>query len=106
MRTTVQHFSPREAYAAYVMGSILVDVREPQEIAAKSIDVKKVVNLPFSELDKRFNELPSNRPVVFLSRVGNKSKEAAQFLAQHGFDQVASIEGGVSAWEKEGLPLK
>jgi rhodanese-related sulfurtransferase len=105
MRKEVQEFSPREAYAAYVRGSVLVDVREPQE-AGTSIDVKQVINLPFSELDKRFNELPANRTVVLVSRVGNTSKEAARFLARHGYEQVATVEGGVTAWESEGLPVR
>jgi rhodanese-related sulfurtransferase len=103
---TLESLSPREAYAAYIMGSLLVDVREPSDVEHRSVGVKKLVNLPFSELDKRFGELPGNQQVVFVSNIGNKSKEAARFLLQHGYDNVATVDGGLNAWEAEGLPVK
>jgi rhodanese-related sulfurtransferase len=102
----IQELSPRESYAAYMMDTVIVDVREPQDVANKSIDVKRFINLPYSELDQRFNELPDNRQVVFLSRIGIKGKEAARFMVEHGYENVAAIEGGLTAWEEEGLPVR
>jgi len=102
----IQELSPRETYAAYMMDTVIVDVREPQDVANKSIDVKRFINLPYSELDKRFNELPENRQVVFLSRIGIKGKEAARFMVDHGYENVATIEGGLTAWEEDGLPVR
>jgi len=101
-----ESLSPREAYAAYMMGSILVDVQENPEFETKSIDVKKLVKLPFSQLNQRFNELPQHRQVVFLSRVGVKSKRAAKFLMENGYQNVATLDGGLAAWEEEGLPVR
>jgi rhodanese-related sulfurtransferase len=103
---TLESLSPREAYAAYIMGSVLVDVREPSEVEHKSVGVKKLVNMPFSELDKRFGELPEHQQVVFVSNIGIKSKEAAKVLLQHGYDNVATVDGGLKGWEEEGLPVK
>ena len=103
---TVKQFSPREAYAAYVLGSsILVDVRE-NAANKKTIDVKQLVRLPFGELDQRFGELPANRTVVLVSNIGIKGKQAAKFLLEHGYSDVATLDGGLSAWEEEGLPVK
>lgn len=102
----IQELSPRETYAAYMMDTVIVDVREPQDVASKSIDVKRFINLPYSELDQRFNELPDDRQVVFLSRIGIKGKEAARFMVAHGYENVAAIEGGLTAWEAAGLPVR
>lgn len=102
----LKQLSPREAYAAYMMGGVVVDVRESTEPQLQTPDIKRLVKLPFSELDKRFTELPHNQPVMLVSRVGIKSKEAARFLLTHGFSDVVTIDGGISAWEEEGLPLR
>ncbi len=102
----IEQLSPREAYAAYMRGSVMVDVRDSADVAAKAADLKQLVRLPFGELDQRLGELPTNRQVVFVSRIGIKSAQAAKFLAENGFDQVATIQGGLTAWEAEGLPIR
>lgn len=102
----VKNFTPREAYAAYILGSVLVDVRDNAGPDSKTLGVNRILRLPFSELDKRFGELPSNKPVILMSRVGNKGKEAATFLVQHGYNDVAIMDGGLDAWVEEGLPVK
>ncbi len=104
--TALKNFSPREAYAAYILGSVLVDVRDKMGANAKEADVKQIVHLPFSELDKRFGELPSNKPVVIVSGKGNKGMEAARFLLNQGYQDVAILDGGMAAWEQEGFPVR
>ncbi len=102
----VKNFTPREAYAAYILGSVMVDVRDNIGPDSKTPGVNRIYRLPFSELDKRFGELPPNKPVILVSRVGNKGKEAATFLLQHGYNDVAIVDGGLDAWVDEGLPVK
>jgi rhodanese-related sulfurtransferase len=102
----VKNFTPREAYAAYILGSVLVDVRDNAGPDSKTLGVNRILKLPFNELDKRYGELPANRPVILMSRVGNKGKEAATFLLQHGYNDVAILDGGLDAWVEEGLPVK
>ncbi len=102
----IEQLSPREAYAAYIRGSIMVDVRDNMDADSKVADLKQLIKLPFSELDQRLGELPTNRQVVFVSRIGIKSAQAAKMLAEKGFDQVATVQGGLTAWEAEGLPIR
>lgn len=101
----LKHVSPREAYAAYMLGSVLVDVREPEE-ARHQPDLRQLRSIPVSELNVRYTELPSDRPVVLLSKVGNKSADAARFLLKHGFGDVSVVDGGLRAWAEEGMPVK
>jgi rhodanese-related sulfurtransferase len=98
--------SPRDAYAAYMMGSTLIDVRTSGEVANKAINLKNLKAIPFEELETRLSEIPANRQVIFFSRVGVKGKEAAKILSSSGFGSVAMVDGGVTAWEEYGLPVK
>lgn len=102
----LKRFSPREAYAAYMLGGILIDVREPDAVAHKTVDINHLVTLPMSELEHRVGELPANRPLLLVSRVGNTSNEVAKLLLEKGFADVAIVDGGLTAWENEGLPVR
>ena len=102
----LKHVSPREAYASYVRGGVIVDVREHEKNIHKTLDINNLVEIPASEIDRRFAELPHNRPLVLVSRVGNSSSTAAKFLLEHGYPDVAVVDGGLAAWEDEGLPVR
>jgi len=52
----------------------LVDVRDPKEFAAGNI--KGSVNIPISELSKKLDTLPKDKPIVFLCGTGGRSGEA------------------------------
>ncbi|MDX2133776.1 MAG: rhodanese-like domain-containing protein [Saprospiraceae bacterium] len=105
--TLFNKMTAREAYAAYFSGSLLVNVSENPRFANKDLDVKHVLHIPFSQMPKRMTELPKDRNVVLISGVGNKGKHAAEMLLSSGFDadRVAFVEGGMAAWEEEGLPV-
>jgi rhodanese-related sulfurtransferase len=102
----LKNFSPREAYAAYLRGTTVLDVREQHDARSLMPDLKKVTSIPMSELTQRLGELAPNRPVVLLSNVGNKGKDAARFLLKNGYQDVAFIDGGARAWMEDGLPLQ
>ena len=74
---------------------VVVDVREPDEVAAWSIP--GAVNVPVQTLADRFGELPRDREVVVVCASGNRSALAAEFLAAQGL-QVANLRGGMVAW--------
>lgn len=80
----------------------MVDVRGPDEWEAGHVD--GAVHIPADELEDRLDELDRSRPVVTVCRSGNRSTEAAGVLRAHGF-QAESLEGGMLAWERSGLPF-
>jgi hydroxyacylglutathione hydrolase len=83
---------------------VLVDVREPGEFASGHIAGS--INIPQAELATRIDELPKDRPVVTICLSGARSFRSAQFLAQAGFQDVASLAGGVSGWLKDGREVE
>ncbi len=69
-------------------GSVmLVDVRDPKEVAAGTI--KGAVNIPMNELEKKIAGLPTDKPAVFMCGTGARAGEA--------FDTVKLLGGKVQA---------
>ena len=79
-----------------VDGAQLIDVREPNEVAAGTIEGS--VNIPLGSLPGRIGELDQSRPVVMLCRSGGRSANASAFLVEQGFATVTNLEGGMLAF--------
>lgn len=77
----------------------VLDVRDAWEWALCRIEGS--VHVPLAELPRRVGELDPQRPTVVLCHHGVRSAHAAQWLAQHGFAQVANLRGGIDAWSRE-----
>lgn len=82
---------------------LLVDVRNRDEFAAARIPGSVLVPLPF--LAGRIADLPADRPVLLVCRSGNRSATAAAMLLRQGYEEVASVAGGIVAWYQAGLPV-
>jgi len=87
-------------------GALLVDVREPHEWDEAHLAGAKLA--PLATVTDRITELAPDRSqrVVLLCRVGNRSARAADTLrSELGYENVASIAGGIEAWRDAGLPV-
>jgi len=82
---------------------IIVDVRQPNE--TKSGVVRGAKLIPLSEIGKRMDELPIDKPVLTICQSSHRSPFAARKLAKAGYD-VTNVSGGMAAWRKAGLPVK
>lgn len=77
----------------------LVDVRTPEEHSKFNIGGK---NLPLNELDDRVSELVFEKPLVFYCRSGVRSAHAVrQILSVYPKANVASLDGGILAWQEK-----
>jgi rhodanese-related sulfurtransferase len=63
-----------------------------------------VTHIPLSRLQDEAASVPRDRPVVFQCRVGGRSTMAAQAFRASGFEAY-SLDGGLIAWEAEGMPI-
>ena len=89
---------PAADYRALLGGDVqLVDVREPLEVRAGTLP--GAVNIPLGELPGRVGELDPARRVLLLCRSGNRSGQAARWLAAQGFGDVVNLSGGMFALE-------
>lgn len=87
-------------------GALLVDVREENEVAELAYDVPNIINIPLSEFESSYSEIPKDRDVVMVCRSGGRSLRAAGFLIKHGYDRVVNMEHGMIRWAQKGFPIK
>lgn len=83
---------------------VVVDIRTPQEFAAAHLRDAK--NIPVAELAQRAAELDSNKSknVLVVSANGIGASRAASILNKAGFANVYCLDGGIAAWQEQGLP--
>jgi rhodanese-related sulfurtransferase len=81
----------------------LVDVREPYEWDAGRIAGARHIEL--ERLASQAESLHRDRPVLFYCRLGSRSGMAANAFRRAGFDAY-SLDGGLTEWERRGLPLE
>jgi rhodanese-related sulfurtransferase len=75
---------------------LVLDVREKWELDAARL--QGTLDIPMPEIPQRLAELPRDRDIVVMCHGGTRSMKVARFLAQNGFTQVASLDGGIQAW--------
>ena len=84
---------------------LLVDVREFFEF--KKSRIKNAVNIPSSgNLEFSADTIKKDRPLFFYCTSGFRSKRVAKYFCEKGFIKVYSLDGGIAAWRKEGLPVE
>ena len=93
-----------DAIDAAPPNALLLDVREPEEYARGH--VRGAVNVPQADLATRLGELPKDRPILTICQSGMRSLRTAQFLRQQGWQDVATVAGGTSAWRAAGRPVE
>jgi sulfur-carrier protein adenylyltransferase/sulfurtransferase len=82
---------------AQAAGYSVIDIREPHEVADEPAPGTNVRLLPMQQLLRADLALPKNGKYLLLCASGRRSLAAAQTLHERGFDQVASLSGGVTA---------
>ena len=83
----------------------LVDIREPDEVAALRVPGAEVA--PLSVI--RWASMPKaeeNKPIVFCCRSGRRTKEGSPLLAEVAGGPAWQLEGGVNAWVQAGQPVE
>ncbi len=90
--------------SAAARGPLLVDVREQEEFA--TVRVPGAVLMPLTGFGETFAQLPRDRPLLLMCAAGRRSLVAAEHLARNGFTDVANVEGGITAWQRAGLPTR
>lgn len=78
---------------------VLLDVREPWEIATASI--VGCVPIPMRDIPARSEELDDEAPIVCICHHGARSANVAMFLESRGFKQVFNLQGGIDAWSRQ-----
>jgi sulfur-carrier protein adenylyltransferase/sulfurtransferase len=103
---TIEEIEPFEAAEEIEGGDVvLIDTREPHEYQEAHLDGGKLVP-PGVIADEIAAAAPdkSARTILYC-RSGNRSAIAAAQLQQLGYENVASMSGGILQWQEQGLPV-
>ena len=84
----------------------ILDVRSPAEF--ESAHIPGSFNLPLDRLPEYVRDLDGAvaNPVVLVCRSGQRAQEAERGLQGANLPGLHVLEGGLSSWEAQGLPLK
>lgn len=82
---------------------IVVDVRTEEEHVLMAID--NSVLIPVRQILGGKLPLSAEQPVLLYCAVGGRSYYAARYLKINGFKEIYNLDGGIKAWQKEGLPV-
>jgi rhodanese-related sulfurtransferase len=106
-KITVKEICPTTTQLWVKEGALLVDVREKSEVAELSFNVPHIVNIPLSEFEDRYKEIPQNQKVVLVCRSGGRSLRAAGYLLYHNYsaDNVVNMQHGIIKWVQKGFPI-
>jgi rhodanese-related sulfurtransferase len=83
---------------------LLVDVREPNEVAVEAYPDGVVV--PLSTFDPQDIPDPEGKQVVFACRSGKRSVTASLAAQAAGLPYDKHLAGGMLGWKAAGLPTK
>ena len=76
---------------------LVVDVRSEREWGERHIE--GAVNIPLSRLQEHLGDIPADRPLVVHCASDYRSTIAASLLRREGLAAVATLVGGLAAWE-------
>jgi rhodanese-related sulfurtransferase len=101
----VHDLTPDEVSKGIAEGRyLLVDVREPNEVAVEAYPDGVVV--PLSGFDPQDIPDPAGKQVVFACRSGKRSVTASLAAQADGLAYDKHLAGGMLAWKAAGLPTK
>ena len=83
---------------------LLVDVREPNEVAVEAYPAGVVV--PLSTFDPKAIPDPKGKQVVFACRSGKRSVTASLAAQAAGLPYDKHLAGGIIGWKAAGLQTK
>jgi sulfur-carrier protein adenylyltransferase/sulfurtransferase len=105
-QTQIEEVEPFEA-AEEIRGGevVLIDTREPYEYQEAHLEGGKLV--PPALLAEQIPAAAPERSArtILYCRTGNRSAIAAAQMQEMGYEDVASMAGGIVRWQEQGLPV-
>lgn len=98
--------SPQEVHARLKEGRetvCFIDVRSLDEFQSGHVPGARC--LPLDNLESSLGELPKDRLILLGCQSGRRSEAAFEKLRTLGYQNLAELDGGFSAWRSAGLPV-
>ncbi len=73
---------------------LIIDVREDWE--QPQIDATNLIRIPLDEIDDNLEQIPTDKPVVFICQTGGRSANIIEFLtANYSYSNLINLDGGI-----------
>lgn len=106
LKQQIEEIEPFEAQAEIEGGKVvLIDTREPHEYKEAHLEGGKLI--PPALLSEQIATAAPDKSArtLIYCRSGNRSAIAAAQLEALGYENVASVAGGILLWQEQGLPV-
>lgn len=90
------------ASLASTPGTILLDVRTPEEFTGGHLPGARLIDFRAPDFDTRLAALDRDATYAVYCHSGNRSNQALSRMAAAGFTHVADLSGGITAWTAAG----
>jgi rhodanese-related sulfurtransferase len=87
-------------------GFMVLDVRTPAEFAAGHLAGAVNVDFRAADFEARASKLERSRSYLVYCRTGHRSSLALPILQRLGFAGLYHLEGGITEWQRQGLPIE
>ena len=101
----IRELTPKEALERLQAGALLIDVRAEHERALGMAAGARGIVREQLEADPAASIPDCDTEVLLICQSGRRSHDAALALYAMGYTEIASIAGGTTAWDMEGLPM-
>ena len=106
-KNEIQTVSPQEVYDAVYNKSNsslqIVDVRTAEEYGVSHLKDAQNICVTEADFKEKVKTLDKDKPVYVYCKSGGRSAKASKILADLGFTKIYDLDGGITAWEKDGL---
>lgn len=102
----ILHISPDDAFRLIENDeAVLLDVREPEEIAVAKTDLQQpAIEVPLSRFT-RSTKFSQDRIIVVMCAHGIRSAQVCDWLIGKGYKNVLNLDGGFANWQAMNLPF-
>jgi phage shock protein E len=83
-------------------GTVVLDVRTPQEFAAGHLAGARNLDISAPDFSNQLAALDRSATYAVYCHSGNRSGQALQAMSAAGFGHVADLSGGITAWSEAG----
>lgn len=77
--------------------TLLIDVRDKDEFSLGHIPSAK--NMPLPYIEDYSDDLPTDKPIYFICKSGNRSSHAIALLEDLDIDNCVNVRGGMLSWD-------
>jgi rhodanese-related sulfurtransferase len=85
---------------------LLVDIRDDDLYETIRFKGGEVLHLRMVDLLDKKDSIPMDRNLLIVDQLGKQVIPASSLIKNWGFKVIGSLDGGIMAWQKAGMPVE